>query len=122
MIRAAIISLALVQPAVADTYVSVAFDRGAVEYAFGEGADPEAAKAAALDACLDRAAKCRIAFTRSNACVAIAVDYSTGGYGVHRGATAAEAEAQALDHCKSFGNTACQVAKAACPTENLETN
>jgi hypothetical protein len=132
MIRASLISLLLTAPTVAlaqeqadtqaDVFVALAVDRSALATGFGVAQTPADAQVEALKACSEIAASCKLRYTRSNTCVAVAADYGSGSWGVHRGKTVALATENALNHCSTkFNNDApCQLVAVRCATTEME--
>lgn len=124
MIRAVVISLAMVaSPALAEGFVAVAYDNAAIVHGFGLGDTAQDAQTAALKACEDGAAgNCKLRQTRMDACLGLAADYSTGGWGSISRPTRTEAAADVIAHCASFGNENCTLLATQCAETVVETN
>ena len=124
MIRAVVISLAVMaSPALAERFVAVAYDNAAIIHGFGLGDTAQDAQSAALKACEDNAAgNCKLRQTRMDSCLGLSVDYSTGGWGTVARPTRAEAAADVVAHCASFGNENCTLLATQCAETVVETN
>ena len=70
-----------------------------------------AASSAALRNC--RANDCKIVYTFTNSCAALAVG-DGGGYGVNWDVRQRRAERKAIRACKDYGNSGCQVSVSVC--------
>jgi len=123
MFRTALITFSLLAgSAFADSFVALAYDHRAMIGATATAADASAAQEEALALCGEQAADCKLRLTRADSCVALALDYTSGGWGSFSSRMRSTIAVDVVDRCASFGNENCTLSLVQCAATVVETN